>query len=77
MYNLITLTIEQALAAERVIQYGNRFRSNYSFIHEELVEAEDAFRRYQYEKALEIAYKAIEKVDLTCTRKINCLNEKV
>lgn len=73
VYNLITFTIEQALAAERVIQYGNRFRSNYSFIHEELLEAEDAFRRYQYEEALEIAYKAIEKVDPRALEKINSL----
>ncbi|WNF36069.1 septation ring formation regulator EzrA [Bacillaceae bacterium IKA-2] len=63
VYSLITFTIEQALAAEQVIQYGNRYRSDYPYIYVELVKAEQSFRLYEYEEALEIAYKAIEKVD--------------
>lgn len=71
VYNSITLTIEQALSAERVIQYGNRFRSNHTFIHIELLRAEEAFRLFQYEEALEIALNAIEEVDPQVLEKIN------
>lgn len=77
IYDLISLTIEQALAAERIIQYGNRFRSDYPFIHERLVEAEECFRLYEYEEALEVAYKAIEQVDPTVLKKIDYVVEKV
>lgn len=63
VYSIITFTIEQALAAEQVIQYGNRYRNIYPYISDELVKAEQSFRLYEYEEALEIAYRAIEKVD--------------
>ncbi|OIJ12433.1 hypothetical protein BKP37_13410 [Anaerobacillus alkalilacustris] len=71
VYNLITATVEQALTTERVIQYGNRFRSNNAYIHEELNKAEESFRNYQYEDSLEIALKAIETVDPNVLEKIN------
>ncbi len=71
MHGLITFTIEQALAAERVIQYGNRFRSSFAFINEELMKAEELFRLYEYEEALQTAYKAIEQVDPDVVDKIN------
>jgi septation ring formation regulator len=61
--SLVTSTIEQALAAEQVIQYGNRYRNSYPLIHEELLKAEQFFRIYEYEEALDIAYKAVEEVD--------------
>ena len=71
MHGLITFTIEQALVAERVIQYGNRFRSSFAFINEELMKAEELFRLYEYEEALQTAYKAIEQVDPDVVDKIN------
>jgi septation ring formation regulator len=71
VYDLISKTIEQALTAERVIQYGNRFRSNYTYIHIELLRAEEAFRLFQYEEALEYALKAIEEIDPYVLEKIN------
>lgn len=70
-FGLISETIEQALTAERVIQYGNRFRSKYTYIHIELLRAEEAFRLYQYNDALEIALGAIEEVDPEVIEKIN------
>lgn len=73
VYNLITYTIEQALAAEQVIQYGNRYRSNYPYIYDELVKAEHSFRLYEYEEALEIAYRAIEKVDPRVLEKLKII----
>ncbi|MED2971480.1 MULTISPECIES: septation ring formation regulator EzrA [unclassified Fictibacillus] len=54
--------IETALLAEKLIQYGNRYRSSYSSVSVRLIEAEIAFRNYQYEEALTIAGTAIESV---------------
>lgn len=71
VYNLITATVEQALTTERVIQYGNRFRSNNAYIHEELNKAEESFRNYQYGDSLEIALTAIETVDPNVLEKIS------
>jgi septation ring formation regulator len=55
--------IEDAELAERLIQYGNRYRSSYPEVRKELADAENAFRQYHYEEALERAAKAIERVE--------------
>lgn len=54
--------IETAMLAERLIQYGNRYRSTNETVSVQLIEAEVAFRNYQYEEALTIAGNAIESV---------------
>jgi septation ring formation regulator len=54
--------IEDAYLAEKLIQYGNRYRSSYQSVSIRLIEAEIAFRNYQYEDALQIAASAIESV---------------
>lgn len=54
--------IENAILAEKLIQYGNRFRSSNQTVSIRLIEAEIAFRNYQYEDALQIAADAIERV---------------
>lgn len=74
VYSLITFTIEQALAAEQVIQYGNRYRSNYPYIYDELLKAEQSFRLYEYEESLEIAYRAIEKIDPKVLEKLKIIS---
>ncbi|WP_183163816.1 septation ring formation regulator EzrA [Alteribacter keqinensis] len=55
--------IEKATLAERVIQYGNRFRRKDDRLNILLLQAEEAFRNYQYEEALELSVKAIRPVD--------------
>ncbi|HET7626850.1 MAG TPA: septation ring formation regulator EzrA [Bacillales bacterium] len=55
--------VEDADLAERLIQYGNRYRSKYPSVKEGLNAAENAFRNYSYEEALEFAAKAIETVE--------------
>ncbi|MCD8501908.1 MAG: septation ring formation regulator EzrA [Bacillaceae bacterium] len=77
IYEKITTAIEQAIMAEKVIQYGNRFRSRYSFIHEELLIAEEAFRNFDYEVALDISLTAIKKIDPTALDSINTYVEKI
>ncbi|HEY9577826.1 MAG TPA: septation ring formation regulator EzrA [Pseudobacillus sp.] len=55
--------IEQAELAERIIQYGNRYKRSYPAISDQLSQAERAFRNYDYRSALEEAATAIDKVD--------------
>ncbi|KKB37572.1 septation ring formation regulator EzrA [Bacillus thermotolerans] len=55
--------VEQAELAERMIQYGNRYKRSHPAITEKLQQAERAFRNYDYRSALEEAATAIHKVD--------------
>ncbi|MBU9721109.1 MULTISPECIES: septation ring formation regulator EzrA [Bacillaceae] len=55
--------IEDAKLAESVIQYGNRYRRNNDEINIKLLQAEDCFRNYQYDEALEIATDAVKTFD--------------
>lgn len=70
--------LENVLLAEKVIQYGNRFKSRYPSVAEGLNEAELAFRDYDYKLALEQAATTIEKVEPGAMKKIEALmSEKV
>lgn len=55
--------IEKALFAERIIQYGNRYRSRDIKNVQVLYEAETHFRDSQYDEAIEIASLIIEEND--------------
>ncbi|MGC4376080.1 septation ring formation regulator EzrA [Fictibacillus sp. Mic-4] len=63
--------IENALLAEKLIQYGNRYRSSNQTVSIRLIEAEIAFRNYRYEEALEIAASAVESVQPGITKELN------
>ncbi|MBE3569239.1 MAG: septation ring formation regulator EzrA [Bacillales bacterium] len=65
--------IEQVYLAEKVIQYGNRYRSQYPSVREKLIEAEKAFRNYEFNEALEQAASAVEKVDPQFLEKLSDL----
>jgi septation ring formation regulator len=68
--------VENAKLAERVIQYGNRYKSKHSMIAQELILAEVEFRSYHYQEALEQAAAAIEKVEPGALKKIEAfINE--
>ncbi len=67
--------IEQVYLAEKVIQYGNRYRSRNPKIASSLLEAEMSFRNYEYALALEQAATAIEDVDPGALKKIEQLIE--
>lgn len=69
--------IETALLSERLIQYGNRYRSRDDSLAHALLEAEEAFRGYDYAEALEIAAKAIEQIDPDALKKINVELEEI
>lgn len=67
--------LEQVYLAEKVIQYGNRYRSQNPKIAGSLLEAESSFRNYDYALALEQAATAIEDVDPGALKKIEVILE--
>ncbi|WP_147532634.1 septation ring formation regulator EzrA [Bacillus marasmi] len=70
--------IENVRLAEKVIQYGNRYKSKYPSVAEGLYEAEIAFREFDYKTALEQAATTIEKVEPGALKKIEeMMTEKI
>ncbi|CDQ18313.1 septation ring formation regulator EzrA [Halobacillus karajensis] len=63
--------METAHLAERVIQYGNRYRSKYPILAAKLLESEEKFRSCHYEEALKLASEAIKEVDPAALSKID------
>ena len=55
---------------ERMIQYGNRYRAKNPKMHQQLLEAEHAFKQFRYIKALEDAGTAIESVEPGALKRI-------
>ncbi|OLS41410.1 septation ring formation regulator EzrA [Bacillus sp. MRMR6] len=62
--------IENAMLAEKAIQYGNRYRSQYPSVAKGLKDAETAFRQYEYQEALEQAATSIEAIDPEALKRI-------
>lgn len=70
LVNTTTELIENVKLAERAIQYGNRYRSQYPSVAKGLKEAEMAFRQYDYQRALEEAAASLEGIDPEALKKI-------
>lgn len=64
------MMLEQAYLTEQVIQYANRYRSSYPSLAAKLLEAEQLFRKAEYELALENAANAIEEIEPGALKKI-------
>lgn len=62
--------IETIVLVEKVIQYGNRYRSRYPSIEKGLLEAESLFRGFDYKTALEQAATTIEEIDPGAIKRI-------
>ncbi|USK59100.1 septation ring formation regulator EzrA [Peribacillus asahii] len=69
--------IEHMYLAEKVIQYGNRFRSSNAFMADSLKEAEKRFHSFDYQAALETAAAAIEKVEPGSMQRLEANIEEV
>ncbi|WP_421380513.1 septation ring formation regulator EzrA [Bacillus salacetis] len=70
--------IETVMLAERVIQYGNRYRSRSGDVSQKLQKAESAFRSFDYREALEQAATAIEEVEPGAIKRIEeIVNEEL
>ncbi len=65
--------IETAYLVEKVIQYGNRYRSRYPSVNKGLDEAEKSFRNFNYKEALEQASASIEEIEPGALEKIEVL----
>ena len=65
--------VENVMLAEKVIQYGNRYRSQYPSVERGLKEAEEYFRNYDYRQALEQAATSIEEIEPGALKKIEVL----
>ncbi|ADH98838.1 septation ring formation regulator EzrA [Salisediminibacterium selenitireducens] len=63
VHELVDITIHHAALAERVIQYGNRFRSNNDHVQINLLKAEDRFRTGLYDEALQLSLEAVSFVE--------------
>ncbi|HCV0530417.1 TPA: septation ring formation regulator EzrA [Staphylococcus aureus] len=59
-----------AVYAEKLIQYGNRYRKDYSNVDKSLNEAERLFKNNRYKRAIEIAEEALESVEPGVTKHI-------
>lgn len=71
-----TELVETAILAEKIIQYGNRYRSRFPSVRKGLEEAEVFFRGYDYQAALERAATCIEEVEPDALKRIEkLLNE--
>jgi len=70
LFNTTEEMIDRVFLAERVIQYGNRYRSRHKSLAERLHEAEGSFRNCEYQLALEQAATAIEELEPGALNKI-------
>ncbi|UOQ86300.1 septation ring formation regulator EzrA [Gracilibacillus salinarum] len=73
--NQTNLLLDQARLVELAIQFGNRYRSSHPILSAQLSEAEQLFRDYKYENALETAVKALEEVDPNAMEKIEKMDQ--
>src|SRR5690625_4725304 len=69
--------IEQAQLTEVVIQYANRYRSRDPILAAKLLEAEQLFRKSEYELALEQAAKALEEKEPGALKRVEEIHTTV
>ena len=62
--------LENVMLIEWIIQYGNRYRATHPETHHRLLDAEESFRQFRYNKALEEAATAVEDVEPGAMKKI-------
>ncbi|MBS4216827.1 septation ring formation regulator EzrA [Bacillus sp. FJAT-49711] len=70
LYSRTNEHIENARLAEKVIQYGNRYRGRNPQLRANLEKAEQAFRNYEYKSALEQAATAVEEIEPGALKRI-------
>ena len=63
IYNKTNDIVKSVVACEKLITYGNRYRTTYKEIDEALCEAEDLFRKGKYKQSMDVSIKAISMVD--------------
>lgn len=71
IYNRTNDLIKTSMLTERVILYGNRYRSSYPEIDKSLEKAESLFNKGLYAQSLDISVKAIEQIENGIYEKIS------
>ncbi|HLQ72179.1 MAG TPA: septation ring formation regulator EzrA [Bacillota bacterium] len=67
--------LEQAYLTERVIQYANRYRSNFPELAANLRESERLFRSCEYELALEKAAESVEEIEPGALKRLEAYHD--
>jgi len=70
IYNKTNDMIKIVNMAEKIINYGNRYRSSYEEIDIALTKAEELFRRGKYKESFEISLKSLSFIDKNIMEKI-------
>lgn len=65
-----TDVLVNAVYAEKLIEYGNRYRKESSNIDKSLNEAERLFKNNRYKRSIEISEQALESVEPGVTKQI-------
>ena len=63
IYNKTNDMLKEALMAEKVIVYGNRYRSSYKEIDKSLGDAEVLFKKGQYKQSLNVTINSIQMIE--------------
>ena len=71
IYNKTNDMVKSVKLSEKIIIYGNRYRSEYSSVNEALEKASSLFKKGQYKLAYDIALESIMKIDDNVLEKIS------
>ena len=71
IYNKTNDMVKSVMLSEKVIMYGNRYRSQYTSVDEALEKATNLFKKGQYKLSYDIAIDSISKVDDQFLEKIS------
>ena len=69
IYNKTNDMIKTASNSEKIIIYGNRYRSSYEEIDIALTKAEELFKRGKYKESLDLSIKSLSFIDKNVTEK--------
>lgn len=69
IYNKTNDMIKIASMSEKIIIYGNRYRSSYEEIDIALTKAEELFKRGKYKESLDLSMKSLSFIDTNVTEK--------
>ena len=69
IYNKTNDMIKIASMSEKIIIYGNRYRSSYEEIDIALTKAEELFKRGKYKESLDLSMKSLSFIDKNVTEK--------
>ena len=65
IYNKTNDIVKSVILCEKLIIYGNRYRTTYQEIDEALIESTELFRKGKYKQSMDLSLKAISQVDNT------------